>query len=174
MVQWFRTRKPGASASGCFWVTSSMCQGLRAFFLLKPLFSVKQLLELQFLPPQKGSYGGRGCASAGEAASEVSAWSLLIMSSTGPFPRFTLLLRARESGPELCICVRSWFSGPPTFLRPWSGSSDTLCLLLLLPLPNPHSQALPFSFQFSDFRWKREKMACDLAGFNRRANKRGR
>lgn len=84
-------------------------------------------------------------------------------------------LRALQSGTQLYIRVTRQVSDPFTFLRPCSGSSDTLCLLFLPP-PTPTLESLYFPlsafFQFSDFRWRREKMACDLAGFNRRANKR--
>lgn len=84
---------------------------------------------------------------------------------------------ALQGTPELHVRRRGQFPDPSAFLRPWSGSSDSLCLLFLPP-PTPVLQFFCFPLsalsKFSDFRWKREKMACDLAGFNRRANKEGR
>lgn len=94
----------------------------------------------------------------------VFVWSLLNNVQDGPLPLLLLLLRAPKSGPELCICVRSWVSGLPTFLRPRLGSRCRRRYLSppLLASAHPHSRVsllpnispspFPSNFQISGGR----------------------
>lgn len=103
--------------------------------------------------------------------------TVLINTAAGTGCPTTRQSSALQRGMELCIRGRRQVSDPFKFLRPCSWSSDALCVLFLPP-PTPTLESLYFPLsafsQFSDFRWRREKMACDLASFNRRANKKGR
>jgi hypothetical protein len=174
-----------ARVSGWLWVTSSLCQGPRAFLLLSFVLSQIILCASASSSTEREAAVGLGALVQVTLPQRHLCGQSVILNNVQPGAPSSVLDAVEGSpkaDPELRICVRSWVSGPPTFLRCWSGPSDTLCLLFL-PLLTPTLRSLnsplsappsPFSFQFSDFRWKREKMACDLSAFNRRANKKGR